>query len=441
MAIPTTGAISASTINSELGRASGDEISFNDAIVRSMAGNIGNDSQISLGTFRGKDTFLRPNNTDTVTIDSTVTFQRSTRNSNDTTNSINFTTWPNNRLSDPTMSWLGTPQVFSGSVTAVSSNNLEPILNSSTSRLRIPEGCARIVIRTWGAGGGSGGVFFNPNTSLGGAGGYATTELFAGTHFTIGQILCCMAGPAGSGSQYAPWGGGNGGAASAVWLFNGSFRFSELQSQYTSSTIVLIAGGGGGGGARNTSTGTAPNAGASGSDGQSTPLFSGSGTGATSTAHGQGTYSYSSNQWHGANQAGIGTNRSLVLPEYTWANLFSFSTVSQAPDEAQQGSPAWVVETFGGGGAFQGNGGGRIIANQSSNTQGRPGGGGASKVYLGSNQSVQSSGVSTTPPQSGSSGGKGFGGAGAGPRRDTPDDNSFTGLSGTPGRVIVQFFT
>jgi len=315
----------------------------------------------------------------------------------------------------------------------------------------VPPGCTSVVIEAWGGGGGSGGSFSSGSPGNGGAGGYAATTLTVGTHIDEYEFLHCNAGAGGCGGPNI-WYSGFGGDASAVYAMDAPYAYypgliggdstdfrAITNPLFNASNAILIAGGGGGGGSINWSSGSAGSGGSGGSANSGSGWSSGSGTGATTTSHGGGSNSGSAGNacaclGGGAHYDSLNNN----IGYFNEASLGSIrSTVFQQLVQASDASIGVRYNTAsgGGGGAFQGSPGNTLFTDQGSNTKNRGGGGGSNKVYKGINQSTATSNISSTPPNSSSTGGYAYGGVGK--HRTTGNNNC--GEAGMPGLVKITF--
>jgi hypothetical protein len=115
------------------------------------------------------------------------------------------------------LGYVTSPQAFSYTTNTVQS-------------FTVPAGVSQITITATGAGGGSGGNFFGPDT-LSGGNGASETGTFT---VTPGETLAVVTGQGGSGGGTGFGGGGGGGGG-------GSFVFGN------GGTLLIAAGGGGGG--------------------------------------------------------------------------------------------------------------------------------------------------------------------------------------------------
>lgn len=318
----------------------------------------------------------------------------------------------------------------------------------------IPSWCTSIYIEAWGGGGGSGGRSSGGvGNGYGGAGGYARTTLAVNTDFVPGQILHTFVGPGGAGG-WSQWHSGTGGFASAVYITSGAFGqpanftsagtdWSALQTLLNTSSCVLIAGGGGGGGACNSSS-YAGGAGGSGGHTESggAGWHGGYGTGATTTAHGGGAITPLIGVYAGNFGGGVvfstlsSTAASLAtIQEATLLALHPYG-VSYFGNQADRDAGFFInTVRSGGGGAFQGNCGAVNVATGVSADRG--GGGGANKVYRGTGQYVENSGISLSPPQFTNAAGAATGGGFAGVTNTS--NGGWYGISGTPGKILMTF--
>jgi chitodextrinase len=227
----------------------------------------------------------------------------------------------------------------------------------STQTYTIPAGADSVVIKTWGAGGGSGAAGSN-----GGAGAYVT----ATCNVSPGQTINILAGP--GGPHYPSW-TGSGGGASVVTLPSG--------------TSLYAAGGGGGGTMANGNGGAggAPNGQAGGTANNAT----GGGGGIT---HGSGSGTYGTG---GAGGTGNGEQMQDQYDEngnYTGTDTVSVGNgrnggVGLSDDGGYPGSPGDNTPGYWGGQGGGGLGGGGGGGGGDNYGGGSGGGGGSSGIVVG----------------------------------------------------------